>query len=69
MVCPATRLKVAVKSPATKHELTVAKLQSWLESSGRIPNQQALKVRLRELLEGTWRSAAKPSLGDGPTGL
>jgi hypothetical protein len=26
---PATRLTVTVKSPATRHELMVAKLESW----------------------------------------
>ena len=52
IVGPATRLKVAVESPATMHELTVAKLQSWLESSGKTPREPAIKVNLRQVLAG-----------------
>jgi hypothetical protein len=33
---PATRLTVTVKSPATPHKLTMAKLESWLG----VPNYQ-----------------------------
>jgi hypothetical protein len=47
---PATRLAIAVKAPATSHEVRVSKIEAWLESGGRSPNEQALKVRLRELL-------------------
>jgi len=28
----------------------VSKVEAWLQSGGRNPNEQALKVRLRELL-------------------
>jgi hypothetical protein len=28
----------------------LSKIEAWLESGGRSPNEQALKVRLRELL-------------------
>jgi hypothetical protein len=52
MVGPSTRLKVAVETPATTHELTVAKLQSWLECSGKTPREQATKVNLRQVLAG-----------------
>jgi hypothetical protein len=46
----ATRLTVMVKTPATSHEVRLSKIEAWLESSGRSPNEQAMKVRLRELL-------------------
>jgi hypothetical protein len=47
---PATRLTVTVKTPATSHEVRLGKIEAWLESGGRSPNEQAMKVRLRELL-------------------
>jgi hypothetical protein len=50
MVGPATRLRVAVEAPATTHELTVAKLRAWLDSSGKTPKEQAIKVNLREII-------------------
>uniref|UniRef100_Q01TP7 Uncharacterized protein n=1 Tax=Solibacter usitatus (strain Ellin6076) TaxID=234267 RepID=Q01TP7_SOLUE len=50
MVGPTTRLKVAVEAPATTHELTIAKLRAWLDSSGKTPREQAVKVGLREVL-------------------
>ena len=50
MVGPATRLRVAVVAPATAHELTVGKLRAWLDSSGKTPREQAVKVGLREIL-------------------
>ena len=46
----ATRLCVAVQPPSTTHELSVANVHAWLDGNGRSPNQQALKVRLREVL-------------------
>ena len=49
---PATRLCISVESPGTEHELSVGKVQAWLEGSGKSPHEQALKVRLRELLAG-----------------
>jgi hypothetical protein len=49
-VGPGTRLKVAVEAPTTTHELSVAKLQAWLDSSGKTPREQAVKVTLRQLL-------------------
>ena len=50
VVGPATRLKVAVAAPSTAHELPVAKLRAWLESNGKTPKEQAVKVNLRELM-------------------
>jgi hypothetical protein len=47
---PATRLTVTVKTPATSHEVRLSKIEAWLESGGRSPSEQAIKVRLRELL-------------------
>ncbi len=44
------RLTVTVKTPATSHQVRLSKIEAWLESGGRSPNEQALKVRLRELL-------------------
>jgi type VI protein secretion system component VasA len=49
-VGPATRLLVAVETPATTHELTMAKLQYWLDGDGKTPREQAVKVKLRQLL-------------------
>jgi hypothetical protein len=46
----ATVLKVAVEAPATTHELTVAKLRAWLESSAKSPRERATKLRLQELI-------------------
>jgi hypothetical protein len=47
---PATRLTVTVRPPATSHEVRLSKIEAWLHSGGRSPNEQATKVRLRELL-------------------
>jgi len=49
-VGPGTRLRVAVEPPTTTHELSVGKLQMWLESNGKTPREQALKVTLRQVL-------------------
>ena len=49
-VGPATRLRIDVEAPTTAHEISVAKLQSWLDSSGKTPREQAVKVRLRQAL-------------------
>jgi hypothetical protein len=47
----ATRLTISVVPPATTHQLTVAKLQAWLDTNGRTPREQAKKVTLRQLIE------------------
>jgi gamma-glutamylcysteine synthetase len=49
---PATRLKISVEPPATTHELSMAKLESWLDTNGKTPREQAVKVRLRQILGG-----------------
>ena len=49
-VGPGTRFKVAVQTPATMHELSVRNLQMWLDSNGRTPREQAVKVTLRQRL-------------------
>jgi hypothetical protein len=36
------------------HELSVGKLQAWLNASGKTPREQAAKVTLREVLGGTF---------------
>jgi hypothetical protein len=46
----ATRIKIAVELPAITHELTVANVQSWLETNGKTPREQAKKVTLRQVL-------------------
>jgi hypothetical protein len=48
---PATRLTVTVKAPATSHEVRVSKIEAWLQCGGKSPAEQALKVRLRELVD------------------
>ena len=47
---PATRLTISVGPPVTTHELTVGKLQGWLDANGKTPREQATKVTLRQLL-------------------
>jgi hypothetical protein len=47
-VGPGTRLKVVVEAPTTAHELTVGKLEAWLNSNGLSPREQAKKVKLRQ---------------------
>lgn len=49
-VGPGTRLRIAVEAPTTAHELSVGKLQAWLDSGGKTPREQAVKVRLRQAL-------------------
>jgi len=46
---PATRLTVALKIPATSHEVQWGKIEAWIQSAGK-PNEQGMKGRLRELL-------------------
>lgn len=43
---PTTRLKVAVKTPATVHEVQFSRLEAWLQSNARSPKEQALKSDL-----------------------
>ena len=45
-----TRLKVTLRAEETSHELSVQGVEQWLQSIGKSPREQALKYRLRELL-------------------
>jgi len=47
---PGTRLKIAVEVPPTIHEMSVSRLDAWLGSSGKTPAEQAVKLRLRQIL-------------------
>jgi hypothetical protein len=38
-------LTVTVKVPSTSHEVSVLKVEAWLQSGGRRPNEQAVKVK------------------------
>jgi hypothetical protein len=38
-----------MKSPITPHELTMAKLESWLTGGAKSPNEQVVKNRLRDI--------------------
>ena len=49
------RLTVTVKT----HQVRLSKIEAWLESGGRSPNEHALKVRLRELLGSGERSVRR----------
>jgi hypothetical protein len=40
---------VALKTPATSHEVQWGKIEAWLQSGGK-PNEQAMKMKLKELL-------------------
>jgi hypothetical protein len=51
-VGPGTRLIVSVKQPEVKHEVQFGKLQGWLHGGARSPNEQIVKARLREVLDG-----------------
>jgi hypothetical protein len=47
----ATRLTISVELPAATHTVAIARLQSWLNSNGKTPREQARKVTLRQILE------------------
>lgn len=49
---PAIRLQIEVRRPVTRHELTVEKVDAWLASSSKSPNEQSVKGRIRERLLG-----------------
>jgi hypothetical protein len=49
-ISPATRIRVLVEPPAIAHDLSVAKLQAWLDGNAQTPSEQAKKVTLRQLL-------------------
>jgi hypothetical protein len=50
---PATKLTVIVELPDTAHDVPMPKLRAWPECNGKSPAEQAVKVRLRELLGHT----------------
>ena len=45
---PAIRLQIEVRRPVTRHELTVEKVDAWLASGSKSPNEQAVKARIRD---------------------
>jgi hypothetical protein len=45
-----TRVKIVVEPAAMMHELSVGKLQVWLDTNGKTPREQAQKVTLRQIL-------------------
>lgn len=44
------RLTVTVQSPTVRHEVSAKRVSAWLQSNGKSPREQALKVRLRTIL-------------------
>jgi hypothetical protein len=46
----ATRLTISVEPSAMTHELSVGKLQAWLDTNGETSREQATKVTLRQIL-------------------
>ena len=51
VVGTATRFDVAVSEPLVIHTIQLARIQDWLNSGGRTPREQAIKARLRELVQ------------------
>jgi hypothetical protein len=47
---PATKLNVRVKAPEAAHVISVGRVKSWLDGSGKSPNEHAMKSRLRALM-------------------
>jgi hypothetical protein len=47
---PGTRLEIAVRAPATSHNLTVAQLQRWLNGVTPSPADVVRKTKLKKLL-------------------
>lgn len=50
---PAIRLQIEVRRPVTRHELTVEKVDAWLNSSSKSPNEQAVKGKIRDSRSGS----------------
>ena len=50
MFGPGTKLTVKVHQPEMSHTVSVGRLKSWLDGSGKSPNEHALKSRLRGLV-------------------
>ena len=49
---PASRLEVEVRSPNVTHEVTMRKVQEWLDGACKSPNEKVTKQRLKGLLAG-----------------
>jgi len=47
---PATRLTVTLHKPEMSHTVSVGRLRSWLDRSGKSPNEHAMKGRLKLML-------------------
>ena len=48
---PTATLMIAVKAPATTHEVSVDKLRHWLNGGATSPKELVLKQRLKALIE------------------
>jgi len=46
------RLSVSARPPAVEHSVEVNAVHAWLKSIGIGPREQALKTRLRQLIDG-----------------
>jgi hypothetical protein len=49
-VAPGTRLEIEVKHPGTKHLVSLAQLQRWVDASAISPDETVKKRKLRSLL-------------------
>jgi len=47
---PGTKLTVKVRQPELSHVVSVGRLRSWLDGSGKSPVEHAMKSRLRGLV-------------------
>ena len=48
---PAIRFQIEVRRPATRHEITVSKIEAWVESSSKSLSEQAVKASMRDQLK------------------
>jgi len=51
VVGPAAMFEVTVSEPVITHAIRMARVRDWLGSGGRTPKEQAVKSRLREMLQ------------------
>jgi hypothetical protein len=47
---PATKLTVKVHQPEMSHTVSVSRLKSWLDGSGKSPGEHAMKSRLKGMV-------------------
>jgi hypothetical protein len=47
---PATKLTVKVRQPEMSHTVSVSRLKSWLDGSGKSPSEHAMKSRLKGMV-------------------